>query len=138
MSGSTRRIDSSIAVAPTAAYDAEDLVVVLEQELGEQRPILAADTGDEGATRLRHGRDCAGRGGRRGRGYHALLAGRGQLQARNSLKVAILAGGQGTRLAEETEVKPKPMVEIGGRPILWHIMKHYASYGHTDFVIALG
>ncbi|MRR36345.1 glucose-1-phosphate cytidylyltransferase [bacterium] len=54
------------------------------------------------------------------------------------MKVAILAGGVGTRLVEETEVKPKPMVEIGGRPILWHIMKHYAHYGHSDFVIALG
>src|SRR5215467_13522572 len=54
------------------------------------------------------------------------------------MKVAILAGGKGTRLAEETEVKPKPMVQIGNRPILWHIMKHYAHYGHKDFYIALG
>ena len=54
------------------------------------------------------------------------------------MKVAILAGGYGSRLAEETEVKPKPMVEIGGRPILWHIMRHYAHYGYKDFVIALG
>ena len=54
------------------------------------------------------------------------------------MKVAILAGGFGTRLAEETEIKPKPMVEIGGRPILWHIMKIYAYYGFKDFVIALG
>lgn len=54
------------------------------------------------------------------------------------MKVAILAGGVGTRLAEETVVKPKPMVEIGGRPILWHIMMHYAKYGYNDFVIALG
>ena len=54
------------------------------------------------------------------------------------MKVAILAGGLGTRLREETEFKPKPMVEIGGRPILWHIMKTYAHYGHTDFVICLG
>ena len=54
------------------------------------------------------------------------------------MKVAILAGGAGTRLAEETEVKPKPMVEIGGMPILLHIMKHYAHYGFEDFVIALG
>lgn len=54
------------------------------------------------------------------------------------MKVAILAGGLGTRLAEETEVKPKPMVEIGERPILWHIMKYYASYGFKEFVIALG
>jgi len=54
------------------------------------------------------------------------------------MKVAILAGGVGTRLAEETVVKPKPMVEIGGRPILWHIMKHYSGYGHNEFVVALG
>lgn len=54
------------------------------------------------------------------------------------VKVAILAGGQGTRLAEETEVRPKPMVEIGGRPILWHIMKHYAQHGFLEFVVALG
>jgi glucose-1-phosphate cytidylyltransferase len=54
------------------------------------------------------------------------------------MKVAILAGGVGSRISEETEIKPKPMVEIGGRPILWHIMKHYAHYGHTDFAVALG
>jgi glucose-1-phosphate cytidylyltransferase len=54
------------------------------------------------------------------------------------MKVAILAGGVGSRLSEETQVKPKPMVEIGGRPILWHILKHYAAYGHNDFFIALG
>ena len=54
------------------------------------------------------------------------------------MKVAILAGGVGTRLVEETEVKPKPMVEIGGKPILWHIMMHYSYYGFNDFVIALG
>lgn len=54
------------------------------------------------------------------------------------MKVAILAGGLGSRLAEETEVKPKPMVEIGGRPILWHIMRHYAHYGFREFCIALG
>jgi glucose-1-phosphate cytidylyltransferase len=54
------------------------------------------------------------------------------------MKVAILAGGFGSRLAEETEVKPKPMVEIGGRPILWHIMKQYAHYGFKEFFLALG
>jgi len=54
------------------------------------------------------------------------------------MKVAILAGGVGSRLSEETQVKPKPMVEIGGRPILWHIMMHYAHYGFKEFVIALG
>jgi glucose-1-phosphate cytidylyltransferase len=54
------------------------------------------------------------------------------------MKVAILAGGLGSRLSEETEIKPKPMVEIGGRPILWHIMKHYGTYGFHDFTIALG
>ncbi|MGI8654641.1 MAG: glucose-1-phosphate cytidylyltransferase [Pyrinomonadaceae bacterium] len=54
------------------------------------------------------------------------------------MKVVILAGGLGTRLAEETEITPKPMVEIGGRPILWHIMQHYAHYGFKEFFIALG
>jgi glucose-1-phosphate cytidylyltransferase len=54
------------------------------------------------------------------------------------MKVGILAGGVGSRLAEETQVKPKPMVEIGGQPILWHIMMHYAHYGFKEFVIALG
>jgi glucose-1-phosphate cytidylyltransferase len=54
------------------------------------------------------------------------------------MKVAILAGGVGSRLSEETVVKPKPMVEIGGRPILWHIMMHYSHYGFRDFIIALG
>jgi glucose-1-phosphate cytidylyltransferase len=54
------------------------------------------------------------------------------------MKTAILCGGLGTRLAEETEIRPKPMVEIGDRPILWHIMMHYWRYGHADFVIALG
>jgi glucose-1-phosphate cytidylyltransferase len=54
------------------------------------------------------------------------------------MKVAILAGGLGTRLAEETEVRPKPMVEIGGKPILWHIMKHYGAHGFNRFVVALG
>ena len=54
------------------------------------------------------------------------------------MKVAILAGGLGTRLAEETEIRPKPMVEIGGKPILWHIMKIYDHYGFKEFVLALG
>ena len=54
------------------------------------------------------------------------------------MKVMILAGGYGTRLAEYTDVIPKPMVSVGGRPILWHIMKGYATHGHKDFFIALG
>ena len=54
------------------------------------------------------------------------------------MKVVILAGGLGTRLMEETEARPKPMVEIGGKPILWHIMKIYESYGFNDFIICLG
>ncbi|MEN9657053.1 MAG: glucose-phosphate cytidylyltransferase [Pseudomonadota bacterium] len=54
------------------------------------------------------------------------------------MKVVILAGGLGTRLGEETDVHPKPMVEIGGRPILWHIMKMYSHYGYNEFVILLG
>jgi glucose-1-phosphate cytidylyltransferase len=54
------------------------------------------------------------------------------------MKVAILAGGLGTRLSEETTIKPKPMVEIGGKPLLWHIMNIYAFYGFKEFIIALG
>ena len=54
------------------------------------------------------------------------------------MKVVILCGGLGTRLREETEYRPKPMVPIGGRPILWHIMKTYAHYGHRDFILCLG
>jgi len=54
------------------------------------------------------------------------------------IPVGILVGGKGTRLSEETVVKPKPMVEIGGKPILWHIMKIYAHYGFTEFYLALG
>jgi glucose-1-phosphate cytidylyltransferase len=54
------------------------------------------------------------------------------------MKVIILAGGQGTRISEETAVRPKPMVEIGGKPLLWHIMKIYSHYGYHDFVICLG
>src|SRR5215475_6300581 len=54
------------------------------------------------------------------------------------MKAVILCGGQGTRLREETEVRPKPMVEIGGLPILWHIMKLYAHHGLADFVLCLG
>lgn len=54
------------------------------------------------------------------------------------MKVVILAGGFGTRLSEETELKPKPMVQIGGRPILWHIMKSYSYYGYNDFIILTG
>lgn len=54
------------------------------------------------------------------------------------MKVVIFAGGLGTRLMEETEARPKPMVEIGGKPILWHIMKHYSKYGFNEFIICLG
>ncbi len=56
----------------------------------------------------------------------------------NRIPVVILCGGMGTRLAEMTEVRPKPLVEIGGWPILWHIMKHYSHYGFNEFVLALG
>ena len=55
-----------------------------------------------------------------------------------NMKVVILAGGLGTRLSEETDLKPKPMVEIGGRPILWHIMKSYSHYGYNEFIILTG
>jgi glucose-1-phosphate cytidylyltransferase len=54
------------------------------------------------------------------------------------MKVLILAGGYGTRISEESDIKPKPMIEIGGKPIIWHIMKHYSSYGFNEFVILLG
>jgi glucose-1-phosphate cytidylyltransferase len=54
------------------------------------------------------------------------------------VKVVILAGGLGTRLAEETDTRPKPMVEVGGRPVLWHIMKHYDAHGLSEFCVALG
>lgn len=54
------------------------------------------------------------------------------------MKVAILAGGKGSRIMEETRVRPKAMVEIGGKPIIWHIMKHYSHHGFKDFIIALG
>lgn len=56
----------------------------------------------------------------------------------SKIKAVILCGGMGTRLREETEYKPKPLVEVGGMPILWHVMKHYAQAGITDFVLALG
>lgn len=55
-----------------------------------------------------------------------------------NIPVVILCGGMGTRLAEQTEIRPKPLVEIGGRPILWHIMKHYSRYGFNEFILALG
>ncbi len=54
------------------------------------------------------------------------------------MKVVILAGGLGTRIAEESHLRPKPMIEIGGRPILWHIMKYYSGFGLNDFIICLG
>ena len=54
------------------------------------------------------------------------------------MKAVILAGGYGTRISEESHLKPKPMIEIGGKPILWHIMKIYSAHGINDFVICLG
>ena len=54
------------------------------------------------------------------------------------MKVVLLAGGFGSRISEESQFKPKPMIEIGGMPILWHIMKEYAFYGYTDFIICAG
>jgi glucose-1-phosphate cytidylyltransferase len=54
------------------------------------------------------------------------------------MKAIILAGGLGTRLSEETDLKPKPMIEVGGMPILWHIMKSYAFHGVNDFIICCG
>ena len=54
------------------------------------------------------------------------------------MKVVLFAGGRGTRISEESSLRPKPMIEIGGKPILWHIMKIYAAFGHTEFIICLG
>jgi len=54
------------------------------------------------------------------------------------MKVVILCGGKGTRMREETEYRPKPLVNIGGKPILWHIMKIYSSYGFNDFILCVG
>src|SRR6516164_9590448 len=54
------------------------------------------------------------------------------------MKAVILAGGLGTRIAEESEIRPKPMIEIGGRPLLWHIMKIYSHYGLNEFIVCLG
>ncbi len=59
-------------------------------------------------------------------------------ETNSSIPLIILCGGMGTRLREETEYKPKPMIEIGNKPILWHIMKHYAHYGFKEFILALG
>ena len=56
----------------------------------------------------------------------------------DSVKVVILAGGLGTRISEESHLVPKPMIKIGGKPILWHIMQYYASYGHNEFIILAG
>ena len=52
------------------------------------------------------------------------------------MKLVILAGGLGSRLSEETHIKPKPMVEIGGKPIIWHIMKHYTTFGINEFIVS--
>src|SRR6202044_1743341 len=85
------------------------------------------------ARRLRtgHRRRCRGRG--------AARPPRRRLSGPDAaMKVVILAGGRGTRLAEETAAIPKPMVAVGGRPILWHIMRLYAHFGLTDFVVCLG
>jgi len=60
------------------------------------------------------------------------------MQGKSGVKTVILCGGMGTRLREETEWRPKPMVEVGGRPILWHIMNIYGHYGYREFVLALG
>lgn len=60
------------------------------------------------------------------------------IQGGNKMKVVLLAGGFGTRISEESYLKPKPMIEIGGKPILWHIMKYYSSFGYNEFVICCG
>ena len=61
-----------------------------------------------------------------------------EIQWRTEMKVVILAGGLGTRISEESHLKPKPMIEIGGKPILWHIMKYYSEFGFHEFIICLG
>lgn len=71
--------------------------------------------------------------------FAGLQAGfRCRLTGVKNMKVVILAGGYGTRISEESKFKPKPMIEIGGMPILWHIMKEYSYYGFNDFVICAG
>src|SRR5574341_1361212 len=65
-------------------------------------------------------------------------AGKTEDHKESNMKTVILAGGFGTRLSEETDIKPKPTVEIGGKPILWHIMSIYAAYGYKEFIVALG
>ena len=74
------------------------------------------------------------------RGYHGAIRVKSSIPAlRNGrMKAVILAGGLGTRISEETHLKPKPMIEIGGKPILWHIMKMYSAHGVNDFVICCG
>src|SRR5262249_14972560 len=77
--------------------------------------------------------------GRRCCGHHSgLRLLRSSRHARCGMKVVVLCGGLGTRLREETEFRPKPMVELGSRPILWHIMKTYAHHGFREFVLCLG
>src|SRR5262245_52971379 len=69
---------------------------------------------------------------------HAGRPGGGSAECEGVMKAVILAGGFGSRLSEETQLKPKPMVEIGGKPILWHILKIYTAHGITDFIICCG
>src|SRR6516162_3645925 len=69
---------------------------------------------------------------------HGFEAARARFEGRIGIKVVILAGGAGTRLSEETSLRPKPMVEIGGMPMLWHIMKLYSHHGVNDFIIYCG
>jgi len=90
---------------------------------------LRSRPGDGGS-----GGTARGREGIRTRGSRA----EGRRKGEGRLKVVILAGGFGTRISEESHLKPKPMVTIGGRPLLWHIMKIYSRYGYDDFVVCLG
>src|ERR1700681_82452 len=76
-------------------------------------------------------------GGRKGFCKRSILHNAASLKE-NLMKAVILAGGLGTRISEESHLRPKPMIEIGGRPILWHVMNIYTSYGVTDFIICLG
>ena len=121
-------LDAVELLGGRAADHAVDLVALLEQEVGEIRAVLAGDAGDEGGLGMARDLPTAA----------AVTPCRRLDKIRCRVKAVILAGGLGSRLSEETTVKPKPMVEIGGKPILWHIMKIYAAHGIDDFVVCLG
>src|SRR5215468_1079108 len=100
----------------------------------ESRLSTSTATGPIGVARHR---GLGGAGKTTARAFLELSPG-GSQGMEASVKAVILAGGLGTRLSEETSTRPKPMVEIGGKPILWHIMKLYSAHGINDFVVCLG